>query len=186
MRTSKSNALQPRTPSPRATLTNDQGKLLAVDAGLRTGLAVYARNGHLLCYRSHHLGKTSTLRRAAARLIAEFQPLSWLIVEGGGPQADVWIHLAERTGIEVRAVAAERWRAELLHARQQRNGHDAKRAAGDLARRVIAWSEAKNPTSLRHDAAEAILIGLWGLRTVGWLQAFPTELKCSAANNGHT
>jgi hypothetical protein len=45
-----------------------------------------------------------------------------------------------------------------------------------LARRVIAWSEARRPTSLRHDAAEAILTGLWGVLEVGWLDSLPEEL----------
>ncbi|MBC8076709.1 MAG: hypothetical protein H7Y32_11595, partial [Chloroflexales bacterium] len=45
------------------------------------------------------------------------------------------------------------------------------------ARRVIAWAGAPRPTSLRHDAAEAILIGLWGALEVGWLPALPPELR---------
>jgi hypothetical protein len=64
-----------------------------------------------------------------------------------------------------------------LYSCEQENGTDAKKHAGDLARSVIAWSGAKKPTSLRHDAAEAILIGLWGVLHVGWLQELPKELQ---------
>ena len=46
-----------------------------------------------------------------------------------------------------------------------------------LARRVIEWSNAPRPTSLRHDAAEAILIGLWGVLQAGQLPRLPTELR---------
>jgi hypothetical protein len=41
---------------------------------------------------------------------------------------------------------------------------------------VIEWSGAARPTSLRHDAAEAILIGLWGLLEAGWMGRLPDEL----------
>jgi hypothetical protein len=40
----------------------------------------------------------------------------------------------------------------------------------------VEWSDAPRPTSLRHDAAEAILIGLWGVIRVGWLTTVPTSL----------
>ena len=46
----------------------------------------------------------------------------------------------------------------------------------ESARAVIEWSGAKRPTSLRHDAAEAILIGLWGALELGWLAELPQEL----------
>jgi hypothetical protein len=49
--------------------------------------------------------------------------------------------------------------------------------AADLARRVIAWSNATRPTSLRHDAADAILIGLWSVLELGWLETLPDELR---------
>ncbi|MFP2934398.1 hypothetical protein ACLESO_56645, partial [Pyxidicoccus sp. 3LG] len=36
---------------------------------------------------------------------------------------------------------------------------------------------AAKPTSLRHDAAEAVLLGLWGVLEVGWLDRVPVELR---------
>ena len=57
------------------------------------------------------------------------------------------------------------------------SGTQAKQTADELARRVINWSEAPRPTSLRHDAAEAILVGLWGALEVGWLERAPTEVR---------
>ena len=36
------------------------------------------------------------------------------------------------------------------------------------------------PTSLRHDAAEAILVGLWGVLSAGWLRALPPAILRSA------
>jgi hypothetical protein len=68
------------------------------------------------------------------------------------------------------------WRSVFLLPREQRSAADAKRVAARLARVVIAWSGAPRPTSLRHDAAEAILVGLWGVLSAGWLRRLPPEL----------
>lgn len=64
-----------------------------------------------------------------------------------------------------------------LYAREQRTGTDSKKHAGEIARKVIEWAEAARPTALRHDTAEAIMVGLWGLLHLGWLQALPRELQ---------
>ena len=151
--------------------------LLAVDLGLKTGLVLYGRDGRLRWYRSRNFGTTGRLRRRVQGLLAELDDLAEVVLEGGGPLAEVWVHEAQRRGVSVRRISAEDWRRELLHPREQRNGSQAKRHAIELARRVIEWSDAPRPTSLRHDAAEAILIGLWGVLNVGWLGALPNELR---------
>ena len=46
-----------------------------------------------------------------------------------------------------------------------------------LARQVIEWSGARRPTSLRHDAAEAILVGLWAVLQEGWLDHSPIPVR---------
>jgi hypothetical protein len=104
------------------------------------------------------------------------QDVSHLIVEGGGTLAAPWGEEAERRGIDVQWVSAETWRKAFLYPREQRTGEIAKRTADDLARRVIEWSGARRPTSLRHDAAEAVLIGLWGVLQLGWLPELPANL----------
>ncbi|ETW94106.1 MAG: hypothetical protein ETSY2_50325, partial [Candidatus Entotheonella gemina] len=143
--------------------------LLAVDLGLRTGLALYGQDGRLQWYRSHNFGTAARLRRAVRGLLDELPGLTWLVLEGGGHLADIWKREAERRHIRVRQISAEAWRQLFLLPRQQRRGSQAKSSAGDVAKRVIAWSHARRPTSLRDDAAEAILIGLWGALEVGWL-----------------
>lgn len=150
--------------------------LLAVDVGVRTGLALYGADGRLRWYRSQNLGSIARLRRAAPAFVTE-HGASVVVAEGGGRVADVWEAACERLGVEYLRVSAERWRAELLLARDQRTGEDAKRTADTIARRVIEWSGAPRPTSLRHDAAEAILVGLWGVVQLGWLAAIPRELR---------
>ena len=73
-------------------------------------------------------------------------------------------------------MSAETWRELFLLPRDQQSGAQAKLVAARLARRVIEWSGAPRPTSLRHDAAEAILVGLWGVLNAGWLRRLPSDL----------
>jgi hypothetical protein len=150
--------------------------LLAVDLGLRTGLARFGPDGRLAWYRSQHFGTRDALRRGVHGLLAADPDLSHLVLEGGGPIADIWIKAAERRGLVTLAIAAECWRARLLDPKGLADRDRAKRDADALARRVIAWSGAARPTSLRHDAAEAVLVGLWGVLELGWLASLPPEL----------
>ena len=150
--------------------------LLAVDMGLKTGLALYESTGRLVWYRSHNYGTTERLKHDVPHILDSIDGLTTLVVEGGGNLANVWQKEAERKGVQVIRIGAETWRPMFLYSREQKNGTDAKRFADELARTVIAWSGAKKPTSLRHDAAEAILIGLWGVLHVGWLPELPKEL----------
>jgi hypothetical protein len=151
--------------------------LLAVDLGLRTGLALYGDDGRLRWYRSQNYGSAPRLRRAVPSLLREPADLAWVVVEGGGPLAEIWKKEAARQRLAFRGVAAEDWRESLLLVREQRSGAQAKRNAEALARRVIEWSGAARPTSLRHDAAEAILLGLWAVHEVGWLGTLPERLR---------
>lgn len=78
----------------------------------------------------------------------------------------------------MRVVDAETWRRALLLPRDRRSGAQAKEAADGLARAVIAWSDAPAPKgTLRHDAAEAIGAGLWGVLQERWLKRIPGALR---------
>lgn len=151
--------------------------LLAIDLGLRCGFATYREDGRLTGYRSTSFGTRSRLRRAVGAVLDEIPRLEWLIAEGDRALFEIWSREAQRRGAEVRLIGADAWRPRLLHAREQRSSREAKETADLLARRVIDWSGAPRPTSLRHDAAEAILIGLWGVLEVGWLDSLPLPLR---------
>lgn len=151
--------------------------LLAVDLGVRTGLALYGGDGRLRWYRSHNFGSAERLRRAVPALLDGIPALDLLVIEGGGALADAWLRAAARRALAVRQIGAEAWRQLFLLPREQRRGIDAKRHAGALARGVIEWSAAARPTALRHDAAEAILVGLWGVLDAGWLDTVPSALR---------
>ncbi|NJK81190.1 MAG: hypothetical protein HC876_02045 [Chloroflexaceae bacterium] len=151
--------------------------LLAIDLGLRTGFALYGDDGRLRWYRSQHFGSAARLKRGVRPFLDTIGDLAWVVLEGGGDLATVWLRDIERRGIGIQQISAEAWRTQLLYEREQRSGVKAKQHADDLARRVIVWSGAARPTSLRHDAAEAILIGLWGVLAVGWLERMPAEVR---------
>ncbi|MBC8414269.1 MAG: hypothetical protein ISR96_04655 [Nitrospira sp.] len=151
--------------------------LLAVDAGLRAGLALYSRNGRLCWYRSKNFGTNASLKRGAHALLGSIPDLKMIVIEGGGTHAVIWEREALRRKLGVKMIHAGVWRQKLLYPREQKSGQDAKHFADDLARRTIEWSEITRPTSLRHDAAEAILIGLWAVLDEGWLETMPKDLR---------
>lgn len=153
------------------------GSLLAVDLGLKTGLALFGENGKLVWYRSHNFGTTERLRHGVPGILNTTSDLTALVIEGGGNLATVWEKEAERRGIMLIQIGAEKWRQLFLYDREQRSGTDAKKYAGEMARKIIEWSAAPRPTALRHDTAEAIMIGLWGVLHLGWLAELPRELQ---------
>lgn len=156
---------------------NACSRLLAVDAGLRAGIAVYGSHGRLERYRSTNFGSVKRLRSAVYGVMSDVDGLERVVIEGGGAVAEPWMREAKRRGLVSSRVQAGEWRDLLLLPRNRRTGAAAKEQADELARRVIEWSEASRPTSLRHDAAEAILIGLWGVLEAGWLPKLPETLE---------
>jgi hypothetical protein len=138
--------------------------LLSIDLGLRCGWAAFEESGRLLGYGSRHYGNRSALRKAIPQILAAYPYLARLVVEGGGALYVPWEKEATRRGIAIVQVASEEWRKALLKPYERGSGVDAKAAADGPARQVIERSGAKRPTSLRHDAAEAILVGVWASR----------------------
>jgi hypothetical protein len=151
--------------------------LLAVDLGIKTGLALYGEDGMLRWYRSKNYGTAASLKRGVNTLLNSVPDLVLLVLEGGGTLADVWEREAVRRKIPVRRISAEQWRTKLLYPREQKTGRQAKHYADDIARKVITWAGKSRPAAMRHDAAEAILIGLWAVIDAGWLEDVPHELR---------
>jgi hypothetical protein len=142
----------------------DEVRLLSIDLGLRCGWATFAEGGRLIQYGSRHFGSRASLRKAIPQILGLYPQLATLVVEGGGDLYIPWEKEAARRGIRVRQVMSQEWREALLQPYQRKSGQDAKAAADGLARDVIERSGAKRPTALRHDAAEAILVGVWASR----------------------
>lgn len=154
-------------------MAGNEHTLLAVDVGLHTGLALFSEAATLLWYRSHHISSPVKLKKVIAKLLREDPRPTHLILEGGGPLTELWLSEAEKLAINSRQIHAQQWREQLFYARQHRSGSQAKREADGVARQVIEQLGGKKPTSLRHDTAEAVLIGLYGLLQLGWLERWP-------------
>jgi len=142
--------------------------LLAVDVGLRTGLAGFDRQGRPLWQRSHHVSSRDALKRLVRGLLHDLADLEVLVIEGGGPLATIWGRAATRRGLRLMRLAAEDWRSELLLPREQRSGQAAKDTAVQLARQELAAAGIAVAGTLRHDAAEAVLLGIHTVRRLGW------------------
>ena len=152
----------------------DPRRLLAIDAGVRAGVAIYRDDGRLESYRSTNFGSVKRLKSGVYAVMRDVVGLERVVIEGaGGGIAEPWLREARRRDLPITQLSATKWRERLLLSRDRRRGVDAKEQADVLARRIIEWSGAPRPTSLRHDAAEAILIGLWGVLDAGWLDEVP-------------
>lgn len=143
--------------------------LLALDLGLRFGWACYTAEAHIVAYGSHHCASRAKLKNIAWATLSRLPRESSLYIEGGGPLLDVWRREANRRGIEVFTLHAEMWRADCLLPREQKRGSTAKRRAQEIARTLITHRASSAPTSLRHDAAEATLLGWWAIYQREWI-----------------
>lgn len=156
-------------------MSNKHLHLLAVDVGLHTGLALFSEEAKLLWYRSHHFSSPAKLKKVIGKLLRDEPRPSHLLLEGGGPLAELWLSEADKLAIQSMQIHAQQWRERLFYSRQHRRGSQAKRQADGLARQAIEQLGGKKPTSLRHDTAEAILVGLYGLLILGWLPEWPVS-----------
>lgn len=147
--------------------------LLAVDAGIRTGLALVDGAGRLVWCRSHNLGNAGRLKKAAARILYELPDLAYVVVEGGGRLAEIWRSAAERRKLPCRIIQAQDWREDFLLPRQLVSGTKAKAAACRYVSTIVRAEGWTSPTLPGHDAAEAALIGIWMAAALGW-RSLPT------------
>ena len=146
----------------------DAPRLIAIDLGLKSGLAVYDQRG-LLSYRATRFPSARAIKRAAWAVLCEVDALAHVFVEGDKDLAAHWRRAAEKQSLSFQSVRPEQWREGVLLPRQRRAGTIAKRAAMSLAHELIRASAAPAPkVPLTSDVAEAILIGYWATRQLGW------------------
>jgi hypothetical protein len=161
-----------RVPAQR--MLGEKSCFVGVDLGLATAFAVYDRDGRLAGVRSRRFGSRDALRAAAGAILDEIPHVHSVIVEGGGDLAESWQKAAAHRGIHLRLVQASTWRQMFLYERERRDGAQAKAHAVKLAAQIMEWSATKGVTAqLGHDAAEAILVGLFGVIEAGWLKEPP-------------
>ncbi len=135
--------------------------ILAVDLGLRAGLAWFDATGRLLRARSTHFANRTVLRRALPGIWSEVPGVTAVVLEGGGSLADIWLRSAERLGIPATLIKAEEWRRDVLLPSQQGDGKLAKELACRKAAELARASGCTPATAIVDDAAEAIVFGDW-------------------------
>lgn len=163
--------MKPERKLPESPLEDErtsQAFLLSVDAGVKTGLALYNDLGELVWYRSHNMGSLNSLKKAARHLLRSINNLTLIAVEGGGPVCEAWIKESVKLNLKVIRTDAGEWRKAMLYPREYRNSMTAKQTAVTLAKQIIEQSSAPSANIPGHDAAEAILIGLWACREAGF------------------
>jgi hypothetical protein len=145
--------------------------LLAVDLGLRFAWSLYTLEGQLLNYSSHHCPNYASLKRFAYLMLKRLPHSSYLYIEGGGALLKAWQKPALKSFHDCIQVHARQWRVDVLKVSNidSLSGHEAKNKAIEQASKVIKYASGKGHHTLRHDSAEAILLGWWGLWTLGYV-----------------
>ena len=144
--------------------------LFSLDLGLRFGWALYTQELDLIAYGSRHCGSVAQFKALAYSSIKRLPHDSHVYVEGGGPLLKYWRNPAEKRSLYFRSVHAEQWRSDTLPITHQYHvrGTVMKAEAIKRARPLILAQSGKRAKTLRHDAAEAILMGWWALYQIEW------------------
>ena len=136
---------------------------------MKAGLAWFDATGRLLRGRSTHFANRATLRQALPGIWREIPGVTHVVLEGGGPLAEIWLKSATRTGLATTQICAEQWRAEILTPSQRRNARSAKAAACALAAEIARQDGCPPCQDFLTDAAEAIVFGKWHAQRLGWI-----------------
>ena len=157
----------------------DSPHLLAIDLGLRLGWSCFQSDAQLIAYGSHHCGQANKLNALSYKALKALPLGSHVIIEGNGRLLKYWTKNAAKFDLDLTIIHAERWRATCLSTATSHDGKLAKNAALKIAHQLIRNRAKQGAVTLRHDAAEACLIGWWGLHHLGWIsdQEFHDQLK---------
>ena len=142
-------------------MPEESNKLLAVDLGMRAGLAWFDQAGRLIRARSTHFPDRAALKRALPGIWREVTGVSRVVLEGGGALAEIWLKSAAKQGLMVDQICAEQWRREVFTPSQNRNAHSAKNAACALAVEIARQDGCPPCQEFLDDVAEAIVFGRW-------------------------
>ncbi|NCA87203.1 MAG: hypothetical protein EOM83_16850 [Clostridia bacterium] len=151
--------------------------LLAVDLGVKTGLALFSSEGRLLWHRSQNFGNKTRLRKAIPWIVGMEEDITYIVIEGGGPLLKLWDAYLEKRNIEVLHIMAEEWRRVMLLDREQRKGSQAKEKALYYSGIIIQKISNQKTSPTNDNAAEAILIGTWAMEKLGWINSAAALLR---------
>ena len=150
-------------------ISNTYPHLLSIDLGLRFGWSCFDQKTRLIAYGSHHCGQANKLGNIAYSVMKVLPSNSVVLVEGNSELYKHWQRNAQKFQIPIIQVYAEGWRHDCLSQKEQVDGKRAKEAAIRIAKTLIKSQSGQGSHSLRHDAAEACLMGWWGLKQLQWI-----------------
>lgn len=143
--------------------------LMAVDLGVRTGLAVFGSDGRLYWYRSQNFGTAARLRRAVPWILSLQDDLRYIVIEGGGPLLKIWESGLRHTSVELIRIMAEDWRNEIFYPKEHQNRRQSKANSVYYAMRAVHQLAVHRITPVDDNTADAILAGLYGMKLLGWI-----------------
>jgi hypothetical protein len=171
--------------------------LLAVDLGLRSGVSLFNNRGELVRYEQFHFER-ETLQDTAQQLVQEWEedvnkesdgsdPRPWrvthLAIEGGDPVfRDAWSEATE--DMSLLFVPPEEWRGSLLLDKEKTSGKESKAAARLIARQVVTdfGVMSLHDGTFKTDVAEAVVLGLYVARKLGWITREPAVRRYTNGN----
>lgn len=176
--------------------TNDNVNdlLLAVDIGLKSGVALYNRQGALVRYEQFYFDR-NTLASDAEELVQQWEndinnetdlameyddvgnkpwKITHIAMEGADAKLmNAWADAAPNRSIL--RVSPEEWRSGLLVAKERKSGPDAKAASRLIARQIVGDFGVMEQHSgkFKTDVAEAVVMGFYVARKLGWITREP-------------
>jgi predicted phosphodiesterase len=151
-------------------------RLLAVDLGLRTGAALFDEDGKLLRLDSCRFVDPEGLEQGLEDLIIK-SCVTHVVIEGEDRKLyNIWKNAIEKLpgDVKMARVVADDWRHDFLLKKEQKFAHKAKEAASLIAKQFLAGTDYET-VKLSVDAHEAVLIGHYSLRVLGWADLPPVQ-----------
>lgn len=150
----------------------DSRRLLSVDVGLSTATVVLDGSGRILQVDDWRFTDLHQLEGALDGLLRNHS-ITHVVVEGADSKlVRIWRGVVEKNDLYFARVVAEDWREAFLLPKERKTKQAAKDAAVLIAKQF--WDSkkvdgcGKTSTKLSKDAAEAILVGLYAVRALGW------------------
>ena len=102
----------------------------------------------------------------------------------GGDVAILNAWSSAASDVSILRVSPEEWRYELLQPKEKLSGADCKAAARLIARQVVSdfGSMEKHNGKFKTDVAEAVVMGLYVSRKLGWITRTPAIRRYSNGN----
>jgi predicted phosphodiesterase len=176
--------------------------LLAVDLGLKSGLSLFNCHGNLVRY-EQFVFKRGSLTAEFTELIKQWEAdvpndENFLMDESIGENPWKVTHIAVEgedvdilkawasaaPDLSITRISPQEWRSEMLLSKEKLSGADSKAAARLIARQVVAdyGTMGQHEGKFKTDAAEAVVMGLYTCRKLGWISREPAVRRYTNGN----